>query len=184
VLDEFVARAEANPAQSTVEHLAYRETKRYLAEHDAGGVAKPEPGHLFAKSEFFRRSLPPETIAALVEHIAADRRDGHAHELDFTPWGGAYNRVAPTATAFAHRAERFLLKHEVVVDASRADAATAPARAWLERSWDLTHAGGAGGAYPNFPDAALDQWDRAYHKGNRDRLLRIRARYDPDGVFS
>ena len=30
----------------------------------------PPPGHLFTKSEFFRQPLPPETITALVEHLA------------------------------------------------------------------------------------------------------------------
>lgn len=83
--------------------------------------------------------------------------------------------VAADATAFAHRAERFLLKHQVVVAAERADALTSAARDWLRRSWALPHAGG--GAYTNFPDADLDPWDAAYHGANLDRLLRVKERY-------
>ena len=62
------------------------------------------------------KPCPPATIAQLVEHLTQSRVQGESRELDFTPWGGAYNRVRPEATAFPHRAERFLLKHEVVVD--------------------------------------------------------------------
>jgi hypothetical protein len=116
-----------------------------------------------------------------VEHLPRGRVAGQARELDFTPWGGAYNRVPPNATAFVHRAERFLLKHQVVVVGDRADALTPPARDWLGRSWALTHAGG--GAYPNFPDPDLDGWDPAYHGANLDRLVQVKARYDPGGVF-
>jgi hypothetical protein len=86
------------------------------------------------------------------------------------------------ATAFAHRDERFLLKHEVVVEPGGAQASSA-AREWLARSWALAHPAGAGGAYANFPDPDLDPWDRAYHGANLDRLLRVKARYDPGDFF-
>src|SRR5215211_3379355 len=88
-LDGMVARAGIEPISATFEPLPYRQAKRYLAEHDAGSAAKPDPGHLFAKSEFFRAPVPARSTAALAEHIRADRVPGQARELDFTPWGGA-----------------------------------------------------------------------------------------------
>ena len=179
-LDAFVARAGVEPASASLEHLPYRATKRHLAALDAATALKPEAAHLLARSEFFRAPLPASAIAALVEHLAADRLAGHARELDFSPWGGAYNRVAPEATAFAHRAERFLLKHEVTAAEQRA---LPPAREWLARSWALAHPWGTGGAYANFPSADLSPWDPAYHGANLDRLRQLKAAYDPDGVF-
>jgi hypothetical protein len=113
------------------------------------------PAHLLAKSQFFRAPLPANAIAALVEHLTRDRTPGQARELDFTPWGGAYNRVAPDATAFVHRAERFLLKHEVTIDAQRAQTAMPTARECLTRSWADARPFGTGGAYANFPDPDL-----------------------------
>ena len=42
---------------------------------------------------------------------------------------------------------------------------------------------GTGRVYPNFPDPDLEDWARAYHGTNLERLARIKARYDPDGFF-
>ena len=140
-------------------------------------------GHEFSKSEFFRRPLPREAIAALIEHLRRGRAAGEDRELDFTPWGGAYNRVGADATAFAHRAERFLLKHSVVVEPDAPSAGRWAARDWLAGSWTLVHPWGSGGVYPNFPDPGLVGWQRAYHGANYERLLRVKARYDPGGFF-
>ena len=177
ILDGLVARAGMQPASAAFEQLHYRQAKRRLAEPEPEPAAKPDPGHVFAKSEFFRGPLPAEAIGALIDQLARGRGAGESRELDFTPWGGAYNRVRPDATAFAHRAERFLLKHEAVVAAEQAGALTPAAREWLTRSFVIAHAAGGGGAYPNFPDPDLGSWDRAYHGANLDRLVRVKARY-------
>jgi FAD/FMN-containing dehydrogenase len=182
VLDEAVVAAGADPASASLEHRPYREIKRHLAEHGPGEPS--EHGHAFSRSEFFGRPLPSEAIAALVESFAKGRPAGQARELDFTPWGGAYNRVRADATAFVHRDERFLLKQTVVVepDAARADAQAG--RDWLARSWEIVHPWGSGRVYPNFPDPDLEDWADAYYGPNCDRLLAVKAKYDPDGVFS
>jgi FAD/FMN-containing dehydrogenase len=173
LVSAFVGRVGADPATARLEPMPYREAKRHLAEHGPGDELEGRVN--LSKSEFFRGPLPADAIAALVEH-ARDPRG----TLDFSPWGGAYNRVRPDATAFPHRAERFLLKHDVAIAPG---APEAEARAWLRRSWELVHPWGSGGAYVNFPDADLDEWDPAYHGPNRDRLLRLKAKFDPDGVF-
>jgi FAD/FMN-containing dehydrogenase len=122
-------------------------------------------------------------ITELLARFAHGRRQREARVLDFTPWAGAYNHVHADATAFAHRAERFLLKQEVVIDAGASKAERQVARGWLSRSWALAHAWGTGGVYPNFPDPELEDWGRAYHGANLDRLRRVKATYDPDNVF-
>ena len=179
LLEELIARAGADPASSSIAQMSYRETKRHLAEH---GPADDQEGHLFSKSDFFRRPLPPDLIAALVGRLARDRVPGQSRELDFTPWGGAYNRVRDDATAFVHRSELFLLKHAVVVE-PESRAAVDAARDWLARSWALVRPLASGGVYPNFPDPELPDPARAYYGANSDRLREIKARYDPDEVF-
>lgn len=179
LLEELVARAGTDPASSSLTQMPYRATKRHLAEH---GPGDEQEGHLFSKSEFFRRALPAGTIAALVDHLAHERTPGQSRELDFTPWGGAYNRVPADATAFVHRDELFLLKHAVVVAPGDA-AAERSARRWLARSWELVHPCGSGGVYPNFPDPELADPARAYFGANLERVRRVKAKYDPDDVF-
>jgi hypothetical protein len=142
-----------------------------------------EPGHSYSKSEFFRQELAADTIEELVACFASGRRSSEARVPDFTPWGGAYNRVTSDAAAFAQRAERFLLKHEVIVDASASEAERQAARGWLSRSWEIVHSSGSGGVYPNFPDPELEHWGRAYHGANLHRLERVKGAYDPTNVF-
>jgi FAD/FMN-containing dehydrogenase len=181
LLEEHVSRAGADPASASYRHASYRESKRQLAEIGDKTGEGHEDWHPFSKSEFFRRPLPADAVATLVKHFYEDRPAGQSRELDFTPWGGAYNRVAADATAFAHRNELFLLKHAVVVDPG---AEREEARRWLARSWELVHPWGSGGVYPNFPDPDFEDWSEAYHGRNRERLLRVRASYDPDGFFA
>jgi FAD/FMN-containing dehydrogenase len=175
LLDALVARAGRDPRSADLRTLTYREAKRHLSEE-----APPEPGsepYAYSKSEFFSRSLPAEAVDALVALLREAPGDC---DLDFSPWGGAYNRVRPDATAFAHRGARFLLKHGVAV---APDADPAPAREWLARSWGLAHPWGTGGVYPNFPDPDLGDALRAYHGPNLERLRQVKAAYDPDRVF-
>jgi hypothetical protein len=170
-----------DPATASTKPMPYRDTKRYLAGlGDQMTAAAPEAGHSFVKSEFFRRPLPDGAVAALVAGLGRDRRPGQARELDFSPWGGAYNRVAADATAFPHRDALFLLKQAVTVSPADDQAAASD---WLERSWAAVHPWGTGGAYPNFPDPDLADPGRAYYLGNYDRLREVKARYDPAGFF-
>jgi hypothetical protein len=102
-LDGLVARAGIDPTSPTFEELPYRQTKRYLAEHDEGSTAKPDPGHLFARSEFFGAPLLARSIAALARHIRAARVPGQARELASRPGAapttGSARTAAPSHTA-------------------------------------------------------------------------------------
>jgi FAD/FMN-containing dehydrogenase len=191
LLDQLVARVGADPTAEDRRQLPFRAAKRHLAglgsadgQRERAASDQPPPqGPLFTKSEFFRRPLPGETIVALVEHLAGGLAKGQAREVSFTPWRGAYNRVPADATAFVHRAERFLVQHLVTVGPDANTTADEAARGWLRRSWALVHPWGSGGVYPNFPDPDLGDWARAYHGDNYPRLLRVKARYDPDNFF-
>ena len=187
LLDRLVAGTGSDPTSASHRHMGYREAKRYLDELGTADIRpesipseEPARGHLFTKSEFFRRPLPSPTIAALVENLSAPFGHNESREVTFTPWGGAYNRVPEDATAFPHRNELFLIQHLLVIDP---DAKSEAAREWLTRSWAIVHPHGSGGVYPNFPDLDLEDWARAYHGGNYDRLLGVKATYDPTNFF-
>jgi Berberine and berberine like len=108
---------------------------------------------------------------------------GDSREVSFLPWGGAYNRVRADATAFVHRDELFLVQHLLAIDPDRSSTEHEADRGWLARSWALVHPWGSGGVYPNFPDPDLLDGAQAYYGRNYDRLLRVKAKYDPDNFF-
>ena len=191
LLDEIVARADVDPVSASRRHVPYREALRYLdglgPMDELGDEPSPPPPqavrHLFTKSEFFRRSLPHATTAALAENLLHGLARGQSREVAFLPWGGAYNREDANAAAFVHRHELFIIQHLVSLDVAGDATQTGPARDWLKRSWSIVHPWGSGGVYPNFPDPDLQDWAYAYFGKNYERLLHAKAKYDPDGFF-
>jgi FAD/FMN-containing dehydrogenase len=167
-VDDLIRQLGETPRSDERRHGTHRATKRWLAGDDG-----PDSRFAYLHSEYFRGVIP---AADLIARLIADRRPGEERELDFSPWGGAYNRVPADATAFPHRDARFLLKQTATV------AADDHPGAWLDESYALTHPFGTGGAYPNFPEPGLG--DEAYYLGNAARLQHIRSAYDPSSVFT
>jgi FAD/FMN-containing dehydrogenase len=189
LIGQLVGRARSDPASAFRQQMSFRETTRYWGERAARDRVEGEPpgqelrGHRFIKSEFFRRYLSAEVIEALLANFVKGRVAGQSRELDFSPWGGAYNRVSADATAFVHRDDLYWLKHATEVDPDASSAEKEAAHDWVTRSWEVVHSWGTGRVFPNFPDPDLEDWARAYYGGNLDRLMRIKARHDPGNVF-
>jgi FAD/FMN-containing dehydrogenase len=186
LLDDLVVRAGADPTTDVREHMSREQTTRYWAslgaEPDQDQPREPSQYPLL-KSEFFRQPLPREAVAALLANLAEGRTPDHSRELDFTPWGGAYNRIREDATAFAHRRELFSLKHAAVVDSDSARSARDGAQRWVTKSWETVRPWGSGRVFPNFPDPDLEDWKQAYYGTNYERLLRVKEKYDPGNTF-
>jgi FAD/FMN-containing dehydrogenase len=190
LLEELAARAGLDPASSSLALMSYPETRRYWADLGAEAKAEGEPvmadpaqPYLFARSEFFGRPLPAEAIEAVLDAFVRERIAGVTRELDFMPWGGAYNRVSPDATAFVHRRELFQLKHATVVEEQGSIEGRDGAAGWVARSWRSVHPWGSGRVFPNFADPDLEGWADAYYGPNFPRLVRVKARYDGSNSF-
>jgi FAD/FMN-containing dehydrogenase len=185
LLDQL--NAGADPTSDFRAHMSFPETTRFWATLGAadgsGQGEQQEDESLFLKSEFFRQLLPPDAVTALLANFAEERLAGQSRELDFTPWGGAYNRRREDETAFVHRHELFSLKHAASVGADSPESATDAARRWLMQSWLVVRPWGSGRVFPNFPDPDLDDWGRAYYGTNYERLRRVKRTYDPDNLF-
>jgi FAD/FMN-containing dehydrogenase len=166
LLQDFIDRAGAAPTAELRGGLPHHYLKDTFADpRDLSERA------LRIRSEFFSHAMSHRTLASLLAQLDDPRSTG-PRRLAFTAMGGAYNRVADHATAFAHRSERFLLEH--IADA------TDP---WVDRSWAAAHADGSGRVYPNFPDPALEDWASGYHAGNYSRLAAVKKAYDPHRFF-
>ena len=191
LLETLVVRAGSDPISASVKHMSFPDTRRFWAElpiGEDGDGAGPhalsgQQPHLLAKSEFFKRPLPSEATTALIGNFLQGRAPGESRELDFMPWGGAYNRVPPEATAFIHRDAVFQLKHAVLVHPEASTADKQAAHRWLTRSWASVHPWGSGRVFQNFPDPELENWVGAYYGPNYQRLVQVKTRYDPANFF-
>jgi FAD/FMN-containing dehydrogenase len=93
--------------------------------------------------------------------------------------GGAIDRVAPGETAFGHRGAR---ARTWFIGCS-GDEPIAPAADWVRRVWSDTARFAAPGVYVNALDADRPVRD-AYADDVWERLLAVKRRFDPDGVFN
>jgi FAD/FMN-containing dehydrogenase len=102
----------------------------------------------------------------------------HSHVM--TAWmGGAIDRVAPGTTAFGHRGAHAL----TWIIGCSGDQPLEPAAAWVRRLFDDTARFAAAGVYVNALNAERSVRD-AYADDIWERLLAVKRRYDPDGVFA
>ena len=161
-------------------HLSVRERPFIEAVHYFSGVSGR--GTFAAKSDYVRRRLPRAGIAVLLSAIEARQASGGAGSVLFDSSGGRINRIAPAATAFVHRRERFSLQ-ELASWSPGSAAGEHQAQRWLRR----LHAGlrpyASGFAYQNYIDPELLGWEHAYYGSNYPRLQRIKRRVDPDNLF-
>jgi FAD/FMN-containing dehydrogenase len=126
----------------------------------------------------FVKELTDEAIAAHLEHgpkVPAVNSTVHIY-----PINGACHRVAPDATAFAYRDATFA----TVIAGMWPDAADNDANiAWVRGFYEATAPHSEEGGYVNF--MADDDQDRirANYKGNYDRLVDVKRKYDPGNLF-
>ncbi len=150
LLREFADQVGTAPAIELRTCMPYHHLKRTFAGLDP----RDPPGRaLRIRSEFFSQAMSDHTLASLLTQFRGPRTTGR-RQLTFTAMGGAYNRVAENATAFAHRGERFLLEH--ISDA---------ADPWVDHSWAIAHADGSGRVYPNFPRPRARRLGRGVPRG-------------------
>jgi FAD/FMN-containing dehydrogenase len=94
--------------------------------------------------------------------------------------GGAVGDIGAGDTAFGHRGALATVQYTATYDSGPATAATSYVRGFRQA---MTGSWGTG-AYVNYADSALQHYQQAYFGSNAGRLARVRAAYDPDGLFT
>jgi FAD/FMN-containing dehydrogenase len=127
----------------------------------------------------FAAGLPPEAIAAHVEH--GSRVPALQSTMHMYPVNGAVHRVAADETAFAYRDA----KYSPVIAGMWPDPADNDANiAWVRDYYEAIHPySGIEGGYVNF--MADDDAGRVTQNygPNYERLRSIKRAWDPDNVF-
>ncbi len=122
-----------------------------------------------AKSDYVATPLPHAGRAAMIAAVEA----AGSGSLLCDSYGGAVNRVAPTATAFVHRQELFCIQYY-------GNGSTA---SWIHQAWSKMRPYVSGQAYQNYIDPTLTGWQQAYYGENLGRLQQTRSRIDPHHYF-
>ncbi len=135
------------------------------------------------RSAFFERELSAAAIAECVRNFGEDRQYAQLRELEFVPWRGAYAGDDGTA-CFLHRAPRMLIRHTATVGARSTPELRAHMADWTRRSAAALEGESNGRAYQGYAEPGSDGWARACHGGRLERLIEIKARRDPQGLFA
>ncbi len=134
-----------------------------------------------ASSDFFEQPLDAAGIDALAAGVAARQGVG---TVVLNLMGGAIARVAPDATAFAHRRALFSAQYLCEYAAGTSESTLASAELWAQGMRERMRAWSSGGAYVNYPNALQARAAEARYGANLARLQAIKAAVDPQGVFA
>ena len=137
-----------------------------------------------AKSAYVHQAIPSSGAAAIA--AAALSLSQSVPEVGggfaFDSYGGAINRVAAPATAFVHRDALACIQYSVSFSSTASSSVVNAGQAWLT-SAQRTLAPYTAGAYQNYIDPTLADWQQEYYGSNLPRLVKVKAAYDPDDVF-
>jgi len=163
-------RAVATPLAEVVAPMPYPGIYQMLAEAE-------KRAHGVHRSRFLE-TIDDDAVDAILSAMAEP--SSPAAMVQIRVLGGAMARVAPDATAFAHRQAPVM----VIIITQYEDPATEPAHAaWTYALHDALAANDAG-VYANFLEAEGDaRIHSAYPDGTYERLAEIKRRYDPTNLF-
>jgi hypothetical protein len=140
----------------------------------------PDGRYYYWKSLYLDQ-LSDDFIDALIERAATS--PSARSVIILRHLGGAIAQVPEDATAYGNRRAEFNLSLDSIwVDAS----ASKENIAWTRATWAALERFSNGGVYQNFAgfEEEGDQLTRAEHRGNYERLMQIKQRYDPIGLFN
>ena len=161
-------------------------TACHLPTYASGGKLSRQPQ--FAKSDFFTKPLSSAGIGTLLAGIVDLQKikgaAGGVGGIAFDALGGAVNRVAPGATAFVHRNALFSAQYTTDWTNGAGSAGINNQHTWLRNYWASLRRYASGQAYQNYVDPDLTNWQQAYYGGNYARLVGIKKKYDPTGLFT
>ena len=171
-------RAVAEPLGDLVRPMTYPELFPPDEAPPAEEPADPSMVPGFAGLTLFTDPIGPDEAALIVERLGWS--DSPMRVAQLRVLGGAMARVAPDATAFAHRQSRVMVNVAAMY--------VSPTDRVIKEAWvrDLADAlrRGDDGAYVNFVnDEGPERVRAAYPGATWDRLASVKARYDPENVF-
>ena len=176
ILDPVLSRLP--PTKSLLAKRTFWQAKTYLYDTTPAG-------RYAVKSNYVTKEFPDQAIDVLLRSVerwpGSGNPDGGGIAL--FAWGGQVAKVAPDATAFAHRQPGFLMAYDTAWAANDSKHVADSNLEWLARLAEDIRPYVSRQAYQNFIDSTLKDWKQAYYAENLDRLVQVKRKYDPDDFF-
>jgi FAD/FMN-containing dehydrogenase len=128
-------------------------------------------------SAYAYQPLPDAALSLMIRQLK--NSPGTGNLVTFDAYGGTIGRVAPHETAFVHRQALFVMQYQSYWKRDTEEAANI---AWIER-FRTSMPPYTRGAYRNYCDSRIGDWQTAYFGENATKLKHVKRRYDPDDLF-
>ncbi|MFC4463201.1 FAD-binding oxidoreductase [Streptomyces xiangluensis] len=176
----FTSLLHLRPTRAFIEERGFWSAQEYLME-------PPEAKDAYASKSLVPDQWPgPDTVAAVADWVRGwqpgpGRATGY---VTLFAMGGDSAAPRPDETAYPHRGATFVID---IGTRWKPGAPPTEVRALLEQTRAVHHMLrrrlSTRAAYVNFPDPDLHDWQHAYYGPNYDRLVAVKRRYDPAGLF-
>lgn len=168
--------AVAAPSFTDVRELPYWDAQEFLSEDGLPGYSKERSRYLF-------NPLSGTALDTIFANLNAWPGTTQSANWKAFLMGGAVSTLASDATAYAHRAARLVSSCEVEWGDADSTTTVAANLAWVNQFHQAMEPFTSGQCYQNFIDDDQADYLRAYYANNLERLVAVKARYDPNNVF-
>ncbi|MBV9799825.1 MAG: FAD-binding oxidoreductase [Solirubrobacterales bacterium] len=127
-----------------------------------------------AGSDYVTKQFSSAARQTLIRLIQQRARQPGSGAILFDSYGGAINRVSPSATAFVHRNTLACIQYLTYNGGS----------GWLNSARGAMRPYVSGQCYQNYIQYGLAKWQNACYGANYKRLLALRRSVDPKHVFT
>jgi len=171
--------AKPDESETTIAEAPYWEGQKFLSEPS-------KPTWYQERSAFVDQKVTQDMLRKGFAHL---RRWPGTHEycdLRFFQTGAKVNAVDARDTAFVHRSSEWLMVvglYWSAEDNCRRVALDMNHR-WQDDFYAAMLPFATGGAYQNFPDPSLKDWQTSYYGKNLDRLMKVKTELDPTRLFT
>lgn len=152
-----------------------------LPNQDAAGQLKRVA--MAGSSDIFNKIIPTKGIAQLLNAIRQRHQQGGRGGIMLTAMGGAIQKLPHHDAAFAHRRALLSAQYLMSGPVGSPEALLADGAKWVNQMRNLMQPWSSGGAYLNYTDSLLKDWQQAYYGDHYPRLQQIKTRYDANAFF-
>lgn len=183
----FLNRTNAIPTSSHVNTNSYRDvmlgncstsiTSCHIATQFSGG--RMPRGAFAASSDFFEKPIPPAGTAALKAFIEQSISSGNRGMIILNLMGGQIANIEATDSAFNHRNAQISAEYYTALSPSASNDRIDSTQQWQNSFRQLMSPWSTGGAYVNYLDPLISNWQHAYYGDNYLKLQQVKQHYDP-----